>query len=302
MFAVLIKAICFVAIIVLGYTLRKIKFFKEEDFNVLSKIVLKITLPAAIVSSFSGTNIEASMIIIILLGFGFGILYIGLAFLMNTHSSKDKKAFEVVNLSGYNIGNFTLPFAQSFLGPIVIITTSLFDTGNAVVCLGGSYGIASTIKSDNEKFSVIKIFKNLIHSVPFDTYLILIILSFLHLQLPEGIISFANIIANANAFMAMLMIGVGFKLSGDKEKIGTILRILVVRYGIAIILAFVCFFLLPLEYTYKKALILLVFSPIASSSPAFTADLKGDIGLSSAINSLSIIISICFIVGVLLLI
>ena len=302
MFAVLIKAICFVAVIILGYILRKINFFKEEDFNVLSKIVLKITLPAAIVVSFSGTNIEASMIIITLLGFGFGILYIGLAFLMNAHSTKDKKAFEVVNLSGYNIGNFILPFAQSFLGPIGIITTSLFDTGNAFVCLGGSYGIASTIKSDNENFSVIKIFKNLIHSVPFDTYLILIILSFLHLQLPEGIISFANIIANANAFMAMLMIGVGFKLSGDKQKIGTILRILVVRYGIAIILAFVCFFIIPLEYTYKKALILLVFNPIASSSPAFTADLKGDIGLSSAINSLSIIISICFIVGALLLI
>ena len=42
---ILIKAASFVAIIFMGYLLRKKGFFKEEDFHVLSKIVLKITLP-----------------------------------------------------------------------------------------------------------------------------------------------------------------------------------------------------------------------------------------------------------------
>ena len=55
---ILIKAASFVAIIFMGYLLRKKGFFKEEDFHVLSKIVLKITLPAAIVSNFSGGGCE----------------------------------------------------------------------------------------------------------------------------------------------------------------------------------------------------------------------------------------------------
>ena len=299
---VLTRAACFVAIIVLGHMLRKIGFFKEEDFHVLSKIVLKITLPAAIVTSFTGKKIDPSMLFISMLGLGFGVLYMGVAFLINTRSGKTKRAFEVLNLSGYNIGNFTLPFAQGFLGPVGVVVTSLFDTGNAFVCLGGAYSTASMVQGNGEKFSIKKIMKTLISSVPFVTYLIMITLAFLHIQLPESVVSFAEIIGNSNAFMAMLMIGVGFKLSGDRQQIGVIVRILLVRYGIAVFLALGCFFLLPLELEYRQVLTLLVFSPIASSCPAFTADLKGDIGLASAINSLSIIISICCIVGVLLVV
>ena len=43
MLDVLVRAGCFVAIIILGYVLRKINFFKEQDFTVLSKIELRIT-------------------------------------------------------------------------------------------------------------------------------------------------------------------------------------------------------------------------------------------------------------------
>ena len=39
-------------------------------------------------------------------------------------------------------------------------------------------------------------------------------------------------------------------------------------------------------------LVLLAFSPIGSAVPPFTAELKGDVGLSSAINSMAIVISI----------
>ena len=54
MLDVLTRAGCFIAIIIAGYVLRKVNFFKEGDFAVLSKITLKITLPAAFISNFSG--------------------------------------------------------------------------------------------------------------------------------------------------------------------------------------------------------------------------------------------------------
>ncbi len=46
MAAVLSRAACFIGIIFMGYGLRRLGFFKPEDFHVLSKVVLKITLPA----------------------------------------------------------------------------------------------------------------------------------------------------------------------------------------------------------------------------------------------------------------
>ena len=57
---VLAKAFAFMGIIVLGYTLKKIHVFKPEDFYVLSKIVIRITLPCAIISNFSKISMDMS--------------------------------------------------------------------------------------------------------------------------------------------------------------------------------------------------------------------------------------------------
>lgn len=297
---IIMRAGCFIAIIIVGYVLRKIDFFKEGDFQVLSKIVLKITLPASIVYSFSGKEIEPALLALCLISLGGGMTYMGLAYLMNRKAGKEQQAFEVLNTAGYNIGNFTLPFVQSFLGPTGVIATSLFDVGNAPVCLGGAYSVASIVKGEG-KFSIKKIAKALSKSVAFDCYIIMVILCLLHIPVPQAVADFAEIIANGNAFLAMLMIGVGFKLTGDRKQLGTIARILVTRYSVAIVIALGCYFLLPIPLEMRQALVILSFSPIASAAPAFTGDLRGDVGLSSALNSISIVCSIVFIVGVLLI-
>ena len=295
---ILTRAGCFAAIIVLGITLRRLGVFKETDFRVLSTIVIRITLPATIIYSFAGQSIDPSMLTIAAIGLGGGILYLLLGYLLNLRSGKDLRAFEMLNLPGYNIGNFTLPFVQSFLGPVGVITTSLFDTGNAVVCLGGAYGVASSIKAGG-RFDLRRVGKALGTSVPFLCYIIVVGLNLLHVRLPGPVIECAGIIANANAFMAMLMIGVGFRISANREQIGSMVRILSVRYAVSIILAFLCYFVLPFDLAVRQALVILVFAPIGSAIPAFTAELGGDVGLSSAINSISIVISIVVIVTLL---
>ncbi len=297
---ILVRAGCFIAIIILGYTLRKIGFFKPEDFTVLSKIVIKITLPAAIVTSFAGKEIDPAMLSLALIGLGGGIVYMILGYVTNIGSGKEKQSFAVLNTAGYNIGNFTLPFVQSFLGPIGVITTSLFDTGNACICLGGAYSIASIMK-EGSGFSIKRIVKALSKSVAFDCYVIMITLNLLNIPVPTPVFDFAQIIANGNAFVAMLMIGVGFHLSGERSQMKDIVRILSVRYVFAAVLAIGCYFLLPFELEVRQALVILAFSPIASAAPGFTEELKGDVGLSSAVNSISIVCSIVFIVLLLLI-
>lgn len=299
---ILIKAGAFVAIIVLGYVLRRVGFFKEEDFHVLAKIVLKITMPMAIVSNFAGAVVEPSLLTLSLLGLGGGILMICLALILTLGKSGEERAFHILNMSGYNIGNFSMPFAQGFLGPVGVVATSLFDAGNAIICLGGSYSLAAMSAEGKKKFSVMPVVKTLFKSVPFDIYLFMTVLSLLHLNIPSPILSFADIVGNANAFMAMLMVGVGFRLSGDKSQIGKIVKIISVRYVTAIILSLGFFYLLPFGLEYRQALAILVFSPIASAAPAFTAEMKGDFGLASAVNSVSIVVSIVLMTVTLLLV
>lgn len=298
MFDVLIRAGSFVAVIVLGYFLKRIGFFKESDFTLLSKITIRITLSAAIVCNFATMQIDLSLLSLAFLGLGGGILYMILAFVLNLKGSKEDRAFDVLNVAGYNIGCFTIPFAQSFLGSMGVITCSLFDVGNAIICLGGAFSVASMVK-DGNGFSAKRIVKALSTSVPFVTYLIMVTLNLTHVPIPGAVLSCARMIADANAFMAMLMIGVGFKLGGDMSQIGRIVKLLSIRYGLAAILASVFYFVLPFDIEIRRALVILAFSPIGSAVPGFTGEMKGDVGLSSAVNSISIVISIVIIVTLL---
>ena len=299
MLDLLSRAGCFVAIIVLGFVLRRIGFFKEGDFRVLSQIALKITLPASVVVSFAQMTVEPAMLTVVLISLTCGLIYIGIAFLLNIKSSKEQRAFDVLNIPGYNIGLFAVPFVQSFLGAGGVIVTSLFDTGNAFVCLGGSYGIASSVK-DGKGFSFKRIGKALVTSVPFMTYIIMIILNLTRIQLPGVVLSFAEVIKNASTFVAMLMIGVGFELKADKKQLGQIFKIVAVRYGLAAVFASVFYFVLPFALEVRQALVLLAFSPISAAVPAFTGELKSDVGLSSAVNSVCILCSIVFMTALML--
>lgn len=113
---VLMKAMAFVSIIVLGYVLKRVGFFKKEDFYLISRIVVKITLPAAIVSNFSKISMDVSLLVFCIIGLVCNVVMVTLGYLMNLRGTKEEKAFDMLNLSGYNIGNFTMPFVQSFLG------------------------------------------------------------------------------------------------------------------------------------------------------------------------------------------
>ena len=100
----------------------------------------------------------------------------------------------------------------------------------------------------------------------------------------------------------MFMIGVGFELRFNKSQLGSILRIVLIRYGVAAVLAVLFYYALPLPLDVRTTLAILVFSPIGSAVPPFTEELKGDVALSSTINSICMILSIVIMVAMLVLI
>lgn len=300
MLDILLRAGSFIAIILLGYFLKRIGFFKQEDFSLLSKITIRITLPCAIITSFAGKTIDPALLSLTFIAIGCGLIYILIAFLINRRGDREQTAFEMLNLPGYNIGTFVIPFAQSFLGAMGVIAVSLFDTGNAVICLGGAFSLASMVK-DGDGFSFKRILRALCRSVPFVTYMLMLMTNLFRIPIPSFVLSVAGIGTNANAFMAMLMIGVGFKLElGNKKQIGTVVKLLSIRYAMATVFSVIFYFLLPFELEVRQALVILAFSPIGSAVPGFTQELKGDVGLSSAMNSFAMVISIAITVILLL--
>lgn len=301
MAAVLTKAMAFVAVIIMGYLLKRAGFFHAKDFYLISGIVIKITLPAAIVSNFSRITMDYSLLAMCLIGLFCNFVTIGVGYLMNLNGSKENKAFFMLNMSGYNIGNFTMPFVQSFLSPVGFAATSLFDAGNSVMCTGMTYTLAGMVVGEEEKPSLKKVIRKLFSSVPFDAYVVMTLLSILSIRLPAVVVSFADTAGGANAFLALFMLGIGFEIRMEKEKLARIIKILSVRYVIAVLLSAGFYFLAPFDLEVRQTLAIVSLGPVASVAPAFTGALNGDVEMASAVNSLSIIISIVAITGALIL-
>lgn len=292
MLEVLGKAAAFIAVIALGYALKRISFFELKDFYLVSKVVVHITLPCVIITNFSNLDIAPSMLILCAIGFGCNGLYDLLGYLANRRGTREEKAFGIINASGFNIGNFTLPFIQSFLGPTGVAACSLFDAGNALMCTGFTYSIASAVQGKDGKVTLKSMARDLFSSFPFDTYLIMMTLGLLHWRLPAPILSFAQTAGSANPFLALLMIGIGFDIRLDKSKWSRLIRMLLVRYGTALILSLCFYYLLPFDREICQTLAITAFGPVSSVATAYTGALGGDVELSSAMNSISIIVSV----------
>jgi predicted permease len=97
----------------------------------------------------------------------------------------------------------------------------------------------------------------------------------------------------------MLMIGVGFRLEADRSQLARVARVVGIRYAASILFALLFYFCLPFALEVRQTLVILVFSPPGSVVPAFTGELGEDVGLSAAINSVSILLSIATIVALL---
>lgn len=306
---ILYKAASYLLLIALGVLLKRVGYFKENDFRTLAKVLLNVTLPCAIIYNFSNIAFEVSLLSVTVFSLFCGVLAVVLVVALDkAFGLKRFLPFDIINLSGYNIGNFCLPFAQSFLPPLGVLGISLFDAGNALFCNGGAKAIATVYKhhlNDDgaEKESIFKqllgslqmILSVLSRSVPFLSYVIMVVLSVIGISLPKIVVSVASIGSAANPFVAMLMIGVGFKLKIKKDGMAHIVRIIITRYIFTIALAAIIFRVLPYALEIRQALVLALLSPIASAAPAYTESMEEDFELSSTINSISMLISIALI-------
>ncbi|MCI8453175.1 MAG: AEC family transporter [Lachnospiraceae bacterium] len=298
---VFIKAISFIAIILLGYALRRGRVLHKQDMGVFSALVTKITLPAAIIYNFGKASIEVSMLASVLIGFLCSGLFVVVGYLLFLHGSREERAFAVINMSGYNVGCFTMPFVQSFLGPLGVATASLFDAGNAMICTGTSYAIAVAISGKGEIRGPKQMIKRLFSSAPFDCYITMTLLALFHVRLPELVFSFTEVVGGANSFLALLMIGLGLELHITREQAKEAGLIIGTRLLISIGLALLFLNFGPFGREVNRTLAIFMFGPVSSLGVPYTSMINGDVALASAVNSMSILVGIVTLTAVILL-
>lgn len=292
---VLTKALAFIAIIALGYLLKRCGFFKAQDYELVAKIVLNVTLPCAVITSFAAFKMDYALFILTLIGFVGNVVMIALGFLLTRYQTREAKIFYVFNLSGYNIGCFTLPFAQSFLGPFAVVAACMFDVGNSIMCTGGTYALAGGLIHTGEKYEPVtwrSVALKLFSSVPFMVYMLMLICAVLGLHLPQAVYTLTGLVGSANTFLSMLMIGMMFELTLDLKKLQTLREVVLYRYLIGVAAAWLCFYYLPLSREIKEVLALVFLAPSTAIGPIFIAKMGGNVHLAGFANSVTIMISI----------
>lgn len=278
--------------VVLGYAVKKAGILSKEDGVALSRIVLNITLPAAILVSFRTFVFDWRYMMIPLISFAANWLMLLAGWYITRAKDSDARAFYMLELPAYNIGNFTLPFISGFLGSAGVVSACLFDMGNAPMCLGLNFTVTAMMIGQAQGHSTVRAVLSVFKRPSFTIYVVMLVLSALSLQLPDAVFDFAGMISPANGPMAMVMIGLMLEVSFDRSKLRAALGVNAMRLVLAAAIAFFFFLYAPFPYEVRKAVAITAFAPISSASPAFVAALKGDVELVGFASTVSIIISL----------
>lgn len=296
MLVVLSKAIAFVLIILIGYMCKRRGVFAPTDYQLVSKIVLNITLPCAVISSFAHFQLDLSLLAAVALGLSGNCVMIFVALMLTRRETLAAKIFYIFSLAGYNIGCFTLPFAQAFLTPFAVVALCMFDVGNSIMCTGMTYALTASCigyaDGHKDRFSMKSIAEKLLHSAPFVVYISMLILSLVGVQFPKSVYTFTDIVGAANPFLSMLMIGMMFEIKLDKQAMGYVKELFSVRYPISLACAGAFIYFAPFKQEVNYVIALAFMAPCTIIGPIFVEKLGGNVQLASLFNSMTIITSV----------
>lgn len=282
---ILVKAFGFLFMIAMGFALKRAGLFSLEDSGLLSKIVLKITLPMSIISNFRALELTQDFLIAIGIGFAVHFVAIAVVLLLTRGKPAEQRAFYIINTSGFNIGLCTLPYMSSFFAAEAVALVCMFDVGNAIMCFGITYAIALMVSKGRAGIQRKEILKTLFSSMPFVTYLVMILLCTAKIQLPEPVYTIAGMIGQANAFLAMLLIGILFEPKFNRSELKDMAGVFLLRMGLGVVFALCIYHLLPLPLMYRQILAIIVFSPILSVAPIYTERCGYNRSVAAVLNS-----------------
>ena len=293
MLDIIIRASYFILMIVVSYLLKRAGILSKEDGVAIARVVLNLTLPCAVLVSFRSFVFDWSYMLIPLISFMSNILMLSVGFMISRGKSREERIFYMLELSAYNIGNFTLAFVTGLLSTAGVVASCLFDMGNSPMSVAINAVITQIAVGD--MMSHRRAFRSLLSVFTrpaFDAYIIMLIFSALPVSLPDRVFEFAGLISPANGPLAMIMIGLMLEFRLDKSKLKEVVVVNVLRLLLAVAIAFLFFKFAPFPYEVRKAVAITAFAPISSASPAFVAEMKGDVALVGFASTVSIALAL----------
>lgn len=279
-----------------GYFFKKIHILKEQDGEVISRIVFNITLPALIIISLNSVDIEPSLIMIPFLVILFGLITSLLAFFIFKNERKEFKGSMMMLSTGYNVGLFAFPLVEAIWGAKGLLYFGMFDVGNSFLVFGLSYILGSYYSEDSIRLKPKQILKKFSKSIPLMTYIIMSTLNFSGIHLPSFFIDFAAIISKANMPLSLLLLGLYLNFTFERQLARPTIKYLLYRYGAGTIGGLACYFLLPANQMVKYTMLIGFLLPIGLSVIPYAHEFK-----FKTTKLIGLIANLCIVISMLIL-
>ncbi|MDT3978971.1 AEC family transporter, partial [Staphylococcus saprophyticus] len=179
--------IIIILLIALGYTLKRINYFKANDSQVLSTLVLNVTLPSLVIVNLNEAKLDVSLSILPIMMILYGVITkVIIVWFFIKYDNQIRGATGMM-MASLNIGLFAYPLVEAIWPETGMIYFGMADIGGAIIMFGVTYFVGSYFSSGGDSFDFKYLGKNLLKSVPLMTYIIMFILNMMNIHFPDPV-------------------------------------------------------------------------------------------------------------------
>ena len=289
--------IIIILLIALGYLLKRINFIKSADSQVLSTLVLNVTLPSLVIVNLNSANLDLSFSILPIMMLIYGILAKVIRVALFRKYDNHVKGSVGMMAASLNIGLFAYPLVETIWPENGMIYFGMADIGGAIIMFGVTYFVGSYYSEGSDQFNFKFLGKKLISSVPLVTYIVMFILNMANIHLPKASIDFFTIISKANMPLSMILLGIMLSFRIEKQFLPIAVKYLIVHYGLGCIAGLLVHFFLPTSDDMIKTTLLITWLlPVGVAIIPYSIQFKyKTLPLVGMVTNISIVISIIII-------
>lgn len=289
--------IIIILLIALGYLLKRINFIKSADSQVLSTLVLNVTLPSLVIVNLNSANLDLSFSILPIMMLIYGILAKVIMVALFRKYDNHVKGSVGMMAASLNIGLFAYPLVETIWPKNGMIYFGMADIGGAIIMFGVTYFVGSYYSEGSNQFNFKFLGKKLISSIPLVTYIVMFILNMANIHLPKASIDFFTIISKANMPLSMILLGIMLSFRIEKQFLPIAVKYLIVHYGLGCIAGLLVHFFLPTSDDMIKTTLLITWLlPVGVAIIPYSIQFKyKTLPLVGMVTNISIVISIIII-------
>ena len=283
-----------ILLIALGYFLKRINYLKATDSQVLSTLVLNVTLPSLVIVNLNSADLNMSFSILPIIMIVYGIVAKIIVIWFFRKYSNQMRGSVGMMTGSMNIGLFAYPLVNAIWPEKGMVYFGMADIGGAMIMFGLTYFVGSYFSEGEDQFNFKFLGKKLIQSVPLVTYIVMFTLNMSNIHIWKPAIDFFSILSKANMPLSMILLGVMLSFSIDREYLPVTIKYLCLHYGLAIVAGTLVHFFLPVSDPMIKTTLLITWLlPVGVAIIPYSIQFKyKTLPFVGMVTNLTIIISI----------